>query len=111
MHRLLTDGLLEYGNGPDPYNYCVLGPNQFYQGDDYIVSFVPINKVKELAAALSGVTKPWFDDRYSTVVPKDYAPEYGEEDREYTWHWFQKVRELYRKASEHNRAVLFTANQ
>jgi hypothetical protein len=28
MHRLLTDGALEFGNGPEPLCHCVLGPNQ-----------------------------------------------------------------------------------
>ena len=111
MHRLLTDGRLEYGNGPEPLCHCVLGPNQLYEGDDYIVSLVPPDKVKDVAAALSGVSKSWFDDRYRSIVPHDYAPEYGDEDREYTWEWFQGVRDLYKKAADQNRAVLFTVDQ
>ena len=111
MHRLLTDGTLEYGNGSEPFCHCVLGPGQLHEGDDYIVSLVPPEKVKEVAAALAAVDKPWFDERYRTTVPADYAPEYGDDDRDYTWGWFEGVRALYQKAAERNRFVLFTVDQ
>lgn len=111
MHRLLTDGQLGYGNGPEPLCNCVLGPNQLHEGDNYIVSLVPPATVIHVATALLGVNKSWFDERYRTVVPQDYAPEYGDADREYTWEWFLAVRDLYQKAAKSNRAVLFTVDQ
>jgi hypothetical protein len=133
MHRVLTDGSLgdphaggrglweykprdrsgqgRFGNGPEPLRHCVLGPNQLHHGDEYIVSLVSPDKVKEVSAALMSISKEWFDDRYRTLVPHDYAPEYGDVDREYTWGWFQSVRELYGKAAERGRFVLFTVDQ
>jgi Domain of unknown function (DUF1877) len=111
MHRCLTDGRLEYGNGPDPLNHCVLGPRQLHQGDSYIVSLVSAEKVREIAAVLKDVTEEWFRQRYRTTVPTDYAPEYGEQDLDYTWDWFKGVRELYTKAAEGARAVIFTVDQ
>ena len=111
MHRALTDGQLEYGNGPYPLSHCVLGPRQLHEGDDYIVSLVSPDRVREVAAALQSVTEEWFQHRYRTVVPKDYAPEYGEEDLHYTWDWFQGVRELYARATERARAIIFTVDQ
>jgi hypothetical protein len=111
MHRLLTDGALEFGNGPEPLCHCVLGPNQLHEDDDYIVSLVSPDKVKEVAAALATMEKSWFDERYRTIVPRDYAPEYGDEDRDYTWTWFERARELYRRAAERDRSVLFTVDQ
>ena len=110
LHRLLTDGSLSYGNGTEPLCHCVLGPNQLYQGDGYIVSLVEPTKVKEVAKTLSQLSKQWFDDRYHSVVPADYAPEYGPEDLEYTWDWFQSVRELYQKAAGRDRYVIFTVD-
>jgi hypothetical protein len=44
-------------------------------------------------------------------VPPDYAPEYGDEDRDYTWTWFERARELYRRAAERDRSILFTVAQ
>jgi len=111
MHRCLTDGQLEYGNGPDPLNHCVLGPQQLHQDGSYIISFVPAEKVRQVAPALKGVTEEWFRNQYRTIVPKDYAPEYGEEDLDYTWGWFEGVQELYAKAAERGRAVIFTVDQ
>jgi len=111
MHRLLTDGQLAFGNESEPLSQVVLGPNQLHEGDDYLISLVLPDQVKKVAAALSAISKAWFDERYRTVVPADYAPEYGDVDREYTWEYFQEVRELYRKAAEENRAVLFTVDQ
>ncbi len=111
MHRLLTDGALQFGNGPEPFCHCVLGPLQLHEGDDYIVSLVPPDKVKEVAAALAAIDKPWFDERYRTTVPSDYAPEYGDDDREYTWNWFEGVRDLYQRAATRGRWIVFTVDQ
>jgi hypothetical protein len=111
MHRLLTDGALEFGNGSEPLCHCVLGPNQLHHGDDYIVSLVPPDKVKAVAMALADITETSFNVRYSTIVPRDYAPEYGDEDCGYTWEYFQGVRDLYRKAAERDRFILFTVDQ
>jgi len=111
MHRLLTDGALEFGNGPDPCCYCVLGPEQLHDGDDYIVSLVAPEKAREVASALTAFTYESFAERYRTVVPHDYAPEYGDEDCAYTWENFQDARELYLKAAERGRFVLFTVDQ
>jgi hypothetical protein len=111
MRRCLTDGRLEYGNGPDPLNHCILGLRRLHQGDSYIVSLVSVEKVREVAAALKGVTEEWFRQQYRTIVPTDYAPEYGEQDLDYTWNLFKSVRELYAKAAEQGRAVIFTVDQ
>lgn len=111
MHRALTDGRLEYGNGAYPLNHVVLGSRQLYDGDEYIVSFVAPEQVREIAAALQSVTPEWFEHKYRTVVPKDYALEYGDEDLEYTWEWFQSVFDLYSKAAARGRAVIFTVDQ
>src|SRR5262249_14391798 len=67
-----------FGNGPEPLRHCVLGPNQLHDGDEYIVSLVSPDKVKEVSAALMSISKEWFDDRYRMLVPHDYAPEYGD---------------------------------
>src|SRR5262249_33050119 len=55
MHRCLTDGQLGCGNGPYPLNHCVLGPRQLYEGDDYVVSLVSADEVRDVANALQTV--------------------------------------------------------
>ena len=111
LHRLLTTGRLDYGNGEYPFSHAVLGPRQLHDGDDYIVSVVEPDEVKDVAVALGGVTEAWFRERYRTVVPRDYALEYGEDDLLSTWDWFGGVRELYAKAAARDRAVVFTVDQ
>jgi hypothetical protein len=111
MHRCLTDGRLEYGNGSYPLSHAVLGPRQLHEGDDYIVSVVLPHEVREVAAALQGITEDDFRRRYFELVPKNYAPEYGDTDLEYTWEWFLAVRDLYANAAHSGRAVLFTVDQ
>jgi hypothetical protein len=38
-------------------------------------------------------------------------PEYGEEDFEYTWGWFQDMRGFFERVAGGGRAVIFTADQ
>ena len=111
MHRCLTDGTLAPGNGTYPLNHCVLGPRQLHEGDEYIVSLVLPNEVRDVASALQVVTPEWFAERYSSVLPRDYAPEYGQEDRDYTWSNLEDVKRLFEKASETDRTIIFTIDQ
>ncbi len=82
-----------------------------YEGDDYIICLVNPHEARDVAEALIPLTEEWFRDRYFGVVPRDYCPNYGEEDFEYTWEWFQAVRDLYRKAAEQGKSVVFTVDQ
>jgi hypothetical protein len=111
MHRCLTDGQLGDGNGDYPLNHVVLGPRQLHKGEHYIVSFVSPEQVRDVAAALEPITEEWLGERYRTLVPRDYAPGYGEDDLAYTWDWFRGVRELYGNAASQRRAVIFTVDQ
>src|SRR5215470_7370445 len=51
IHRCLTDGRLSFESST-PRHMCVLGGRQLYEGDDYIISFVAPDQVKEVAAAI-----------------------------------------------------------
>jgi hypothetical protein len=111
MHRCLSDGTLDGNAGSYPLNRCVLGGKSLHEGNDYIVCLVSPPEVRDVAAALAPLTEQWFRDRYFSVVPNDYCLNYGEEDFQYTWDWFQGVRDLYRKAAEQGKAVAFTVDQ
>jgi hypothetical protein len=50
-------------------------------------------------------------DRYKRLVPRDYSPEYGDEDCEYTVEYFREVAGLYERAAKADRAVVFTVSQ
>jgi hypothetical protein len=111
MHRALTDGLLEWANGSAPLNLVILGGEQMYESDGYIVSFKTSEQVASIAAALANVGPDEVAQRYRTVVPTDYDPSYGDEDREYTVSNYEDVRAFYTDAAASGRAVIFTVDQ
>jgi hypothetical protein len=111
IHRCLTDGSLLYVSGEYPLNHCICGGRQLHRGRDYTASFVSARQVKDVAAALTRVTKAWMRRRYSQIDPEEYDEvEMGDEDFDYTWTNFLDVRRFYKKAAKAGRAVLFTVD-
>jgi hypothetical protein len=111
MHRALADGKLSWDGGSFPLNHAVLGGELLYAEDDYIMSLKTPEQVQAIATALEALTEPEFRKRYDRIDRKSYDGEIGDEDFEYTWEWFQGVRDLYRRAAAEKRHVLFTADQ
>jgi hypothetical protein len=111
MHRALSDGRLASDGGTFPLSHAVLGGTLLYTGDDYIMSLKTPAQVKAIAAALDALDEAAFRQRYDRIDAKDYGVDLSDEDFEYTWEWFQGVRELYRRAAADDRYVLFTADQ
>jgi uncharacterized protein DUF1877 len=112
IHRCLTDGSLLYESGEYPLNHVICGGRQLHRGDDYTVSLVAPEQVKDVSAAIDPLTEQWMRERYfSMLKPDSYGGEIGEEDFGYTWTWFENVRDLYRKAAAGGRAVIFTVDQ
>lgn len=110
LHRCLSDGTLDSEGGTYPLNRCVLGGRQLVSEEDYTVSFVAAKEVRDVAKALEPLTEGWLRERYQRQVPRDYAPEYGDEDFAYTWENFQDVRRFYAAAAKEGRAVIFTVD-
>jgi hypothetical protein len=109
IHRCLTDGSLEYGS--TPLHKCILGSNNLYEGDDYIVSLLRPAEVKEVAEAIEGIDREEMRRKYDAIDPDDYDGELSDDDFEYTWSNFSDLRAFFRKAAEHQRAVVFTVDQ
>jgi len=108
MHRCLGDGTLDVGEGP--LAWAVFGGESKHQGDDYIVSFVAPDEVRQVAQALKGINETWFRERYEALPNADYEGPHGADDFEYTWSNFQDARELFTKAAQAGRAVIFTVD-
>lgn len=112
IHRCLTDGSLLYESGEYPLNHVICGGRQLYQGEEYTVSLVMPEQVRDVSAAIDPLTEQWMRQRYfSLLKPDSYGGEIGDEDFGYTWTWFENVRDLYRKAAASGRAVIFTVDQ
>jgi len=110
MHRVLADGELTLDGGEYPLSHVVLGGQSLYDGDDFLMTLKTATEVSDIARALRALSEDEFRRRYAQLAP-DYDGEAGEEDLAYTWEWFQGVRDLYLRAAEAGKSVLFTADQ
>jgi len=111
IHRCLTDGKLEYNNGTYPLNHTILGGELLYSGDDYIMSLKTPEQVKDIAKALYNVEEIEFKRNYNKINAKEYGPNFGDEDCNYTWDWFNDLKPFWEKASSEGRFVIFLADQ
>ncbi len=111
MHRTLSDGYLTWDGGEYPLNHTVLGGEQLYSGNDFIMSLKSPAQVAEIASVLTTIDNNDFHSRYFAIPARDYDAVLDDDDLEYTWSWFQDVRALYQRAAEDGRYVLFTADQ
>jgi hypothetical protein len=111
MHRTLADGRLTWDGGRYPLNHVVLAGEQLYTDADYIMSLKNPEQVRDIAAVLPQITEAEFRRRYFALDPKDYGVPLSDEDFGYTWEYFQAVRDLYSRAAQDKRFVLFTADQ
>ncbi|MET8152185.1 DUF1877 family protein [Actinoplanes sp. NPDC049668] len=111
MHRCLSDGTLGSGRRLSPLDLAVLGGGHHYEGDDYVVSHVLVDEVAQVAAGLQAVDETWMRQRYDRIDPVSYQGVLGDEDFEYTWYWFTRVRDFYGRAAAAGRAVIFTVDQ
>lgn len=111
MHRACADGQLNWDGGDYPLNHTVLAGELLYTDSDYIMSLKTPEQVRDIAAALSGITEADFRRRYDAIDAESYGAPLSDEDFRYTWEWFQGVRDLYARAARAGRFVLFTADQ
>jgi hypothetical protein len=110
MHRLLSDGTLDWNGGEYPLSHVVLGDSSLHQDPSYIVCLKDVACVQEISYAIQGISRSQFEAWYYSKA-KNYAPEYGDEDCAYTWDNFEDVRNFYEIASNSGRSVIFTVDQ
>ncbi|MDI2127121.1 YfbM family protein [Yinghuangia seranimata] len=111
LHRCLTDGDLAFGNGDYPLSHAILGGRLLHDEDDYIVSYVDPDQVREIAAALATLDEPWLRERFSTLTFDDYQGTGDEDDITYTLAFLPDLKDFYRTAAANGRAAIFTVDQ
>jgi len=114
IHRALTDGELGWDNGEYPLNHAILGGQQLYEGDDYIITFVQPAQVADVAKALQSLSAAEFRELFFKINPDSYGIVMGEISDEYYKYvagWLEELKLFYAKAAAAHRAVLFTVDQ
>jgi len=110
IHRVLTDGELEWNNGTYPLNHVVMGGEPLYSESDNIVSLKTPKQVADAANELRQITEVSFRAKFFQLDEFEIAHTY-EEDFEYTWEWFQRLRTFWLRAAAEGRYVLFSVDQ
>ncbi len=125
MHRMLTDGSLNFENKFPPLCNVILGGEFVYglerdpsgevlipdeEDDAYIILKTP-QQVAGLAEALPKRTKEECRQCYDKIDEEDYGFAPYEEDFEYVWTYLQESLEFWKKAAAEKRYVLFTVDR
>ena len=125
MHRMLTDGNLNFENQFPPFSNVIFGGELLYgvmrdpsgniiipegEEDEYIILKTP-EQTAEIAQALPAKTKEECRRCYDTIDPEDYGQQPDEEDFEYTWEYLQSILDFCKKAAAEKRYVLFTVDR
>jgi hypothetical protein len=108
IHRCLTDDRSGEGcRGEYPLNHVISGGRPLHHdGEEWIVSLVTAEQVKDVTAAIDSLTERWMRERYFSLQPR-YEGEIDALDFQYTWEWFEIIRDFYRRAAASGRAVIF----
>ena len=113
IHRCLTGdatrGHMDPSAGSYPLNRCVLGGRWLYDGDDYIVTLIDPEAVRDVAAAVEKIDEASMERAYRKYCKRLF--EYGEDDCGYTVGWFEELKFFLKRAAQANRAVVFYADQ
>jgi len=111
LHRCLSDGTLNVGGGSPPLSMSFFGGQVLNEEPDYFVVLVQPEEVRQVAEALTSVTREWLRERYETLPFPDYQGEKSDEDFDYTWGQFEGLPEFFARAAEEGRHVIFTVDQ
>src|SRR5262245_45194068 len=84
IHRVLTDGKLDWNNGTYPLDHVVMGGESLYSESDYMISLKTPKQVADAANELRKITEAGFREKFFQLDEFDIEHSY-EEDFEYTW--------------------------
>jgi hypothetical protein len=115
IHRCLTEHPARKGLDPSrgeyPWKLCILGGRRVLDSEyRYIIRLIEANEVKDIAKALAMLDRDAMNARYNKHCEGAW-PEFGEEDREYTWSYFARLRDFFTRVAPTGRCVIFTVDQ
>lgn len=102
---------LPEAHGSYPLKLCVLGGKRLMEDESrYFIRLIAADETTDISRALSTIDKPEMRERYFRHCEGAW-PEYGEEDFEYTWAYFEELRSFFLRVAGKNKAVIFTVSQ
>ncbi len=97
--------------GSNPLKLCVLGGKRLMDDESkYFIRLIEPAEISDISIALGRMDKPTMYERYFRHCEGAW-PEYGEEDFEYTWEYFEELRSFFLRVAAQKRPVVFTASQ
>lgn len=115
IHRCLTqsppgEALLDTAAGSYPLKLAIIGGKELSQDPSYLLYLIEPNDVPVLAQAMAGISPERFAELYRHHC-RGYAPEFGDEDLEYSFAYFEELRDFLARIAPTGRAVVFSADQ
>jgi hypothetical protein len=110
IHRSFADGQMELFGGKLPFNSIIFGGEILNSSSDYYVSFKTNALVRMIADKITEINKESFKRLYSKIA-ENYQGDKSDEDFEYTWVYFQEIRNFYIKVARSDKNVIFTVDQ
>ncbi len=94
-----------------PESRAIFGSATLTTEDDRTVAFTPADEVAATAAALAAIDRDALRAQYDLIDPETYAwADLSDDDFKYTWVYFEAARNLWQKAADAGRAVIFTVD-
>lgn len=98
-------------HGDYPLKLAILGGRQVTDKEDfYTIRMVDPDAVPDIAEAMQSISRDELRRLYFHHC-KGAWPEYGDEDFEYTFEWFEIVRDFYKRMSGNGRTIVFCVDQ
>lgn len=94
----------------DPAALAICGSRQVLEdSEDYMIGLVEPEEVPRIAAALAAIDQSAFAALYDAHC-RDVEPEYDDDGLEYSWHYFQALRDFYKAQAGNGRTVIFSVD-
>ena len=110
IHRAFNNSTLDY-DASTPLRGAILGGEPLYFETDYIISYKSPEFVKQIAAALEGLSVEQFRESYFSIDEAEYGQSLDEGDFQYSWDWLEGIKTFYSAVADAKRSVIFTASQ
>lgn len=116
IHRCLTESPPNTENmsaeyGTYPLRLCIMGGKKLTTPNTtHFLYLIEPHEVDDIAKALAPIDEASMKEKYR-IHCRGAWPEYGEDDMEYTWEYFQAMRDFFVRVAGTGRAVIFNADQ